>query len=384
MNKIIGIAVSAAAAAGLYSCATEKDTPSNADERLYFDSWIQTHCPGAEKVGIGTYILADEAGNPEKPVTDSQFVYVSYITSGLDGTITGYSEAETARKLGEYDSKKTYYFGPRVWTKASGYMYAGVNDMLSGMSVDGFRKAVIPGWLMSYQWYGSEQEFLDNVSGTNTIYDVKIVDAFSDSGKWQIDSIGRFLQKSREDFGDSFGYLDIYDIIQEKDTVHSKADSVSYGFYFINIDKGQPLDTKDSNGDEMDIPNGSHFFTTSGTTDTTIFINYVGRLLNGLVFDTNVERVAQVNGLSGGTYEPMEIQWADSYSELKMGTGDDASSMISGFAQTLWQMHPFGRALGIFYSTHGYGASGSGNSIPAYSPLLFEIEIVKDPEAEEE
>ena len=120
--------------------------------------------------------------------------------------------------------------------------------------------------------------------------------------------------------------------------------------------------------------------------DTTIYINYTGKLLNGLVFDTNIEKVAWDNGLysSSKSYEPAKIKWGESYSELTMG--DDDSSVITGFAMTLWDMRnlneegKYDKGVGVFYSPLGYGYSGSGSSIPPYAPLVFEIEIVANPE----
>jgi len=35
--------------------------------------------------------------------------------------------------------------------------------------------------------------------------------------------------------------------------------------------------------------------------------------------------------------------------------------------------------VGMFYSPYGYGTSGSGNLIPAYAPLVFEIKLVDEP-----
>ena len=60
--------------------------------------------------------------------------------------------------------------------------------------------------------------------------------------------------------------------------------------------------------------------------------------------------------------------------------GSDKSSMISGFAKTLWDMKAMEKGVGVFYSILGYGYSGSGSSIPAYAPLVFEIELVAKPE----
>ena len=42
------------------------------------------------------------------------------------------------------------------------------------------------------------------------------------------------------------------------------------------------------------------------------------------------------------------------------------------------------KGVGIFYSVLGYGSSGSGNAIPGFSPLMFEIEVVDKPAEEEE
>ena len=55
------------------------------------------------------------------------------------------------------------------------------------------------------------------------------------------------------------------------------------------------------------------------------------------------------------------------------------SDMIPGFAMTLWQMRAHEKGIGVFYSPLGYGYNGSGASIPSYSPLIFEIEIVDKP-----
>ena len=59
--------------------------------------------------------------------------------------------------------------------------------------------------------------------------------------------------------------------------------------------------------------------------------------------------------------------------------GTDGGSLIDGFSYALWKMKSFEKGRCIFYSTLGYSATGSGNKIPAYSPLIFDIEIVGKP-----
>ena len=117
--------------------------------------------------------------------------------------------------------------------------------------------------------------------------------------------------------------------------------------------------------------------------DTTVYINYTGMLLNGQAFDTTKERTAKDNNIysSSKTYEPVKITWSENWSGIKMG--DDGNSVKSGFAKTLWRMscvEGVKSATGMFYSGFGYSYSGSGDVIPAYAPLIFEIEFTEAPE----
>ena len=137
----------------------------------------------------------------------------------------------------------------------------------------------------------------------------------------------------------------------------SVLDSLKFGFYY------RQTAAPDS---DKEFPN-----------DTTIYINYIGRLLNGKVFDTTIADTAKRYSLysSSSTYEPVSIKFnKDDYTQIKMGT--DESDVIDGFAYTLSKMKSHESGVGIFYSGLGYGSSGSGGSIPSYSPLIFEIEIV--------
>ena len=65
----------------------------------------------------------------------------------------------------------------------------------------------------------------------------------------------------------------------------------------------------------------------------------------------------------------------ESFKDITMG----GSSLIEGFSYALDQMHPHESGTAIFYSTGGYAAKGSGDIIPPYSPLRFDIEIVDKP-----
>ena len=129
----------------------------------------------------------------------------------------------------------------------------------------------------------------------------------------------------------------------------SKKDSVKFGCYYRQT--GQPSSTE------------------AFPDDTTIYINYTGRLLDGKVFDTTIRDTAKRYGLysDSKTYSPVSVSYknTESYSEITMG--DSGSTLIDGFSYTISRMKSHEKGVGIFYSVLGYGSSGSGNAIPGFS-----------------
>lgn len=97
-----------------------------------------------------------------------------------------------------------------------------------------------------------------------------------------------------------------------------------------------------------------------------VAINYTGRLLDGTMFDSSVESDAKRGNIynAGRTYEPL------SYTVGQM-------SLIPGWEKGIMGQ-PEGSILQLIIpSAMGYGASGTRDgSIPPYSPLVFDIEIV--------
>lgn len=79
----------------------------------------------------------------------------------------------------------------------------------------------------------------------------------------------------------------------------------------------------------------------------TIYVNYAGRLLTDKQFD------------------------AGNFSFV-LGSG----GAIAGFEEGITKMKIGEKATLIFPSSLGYGSRGSGSSIPGYSPLVFDIEVI--------
>ena len=96
-----------------------------------------------------------------------------------------------------------------------------------------------------------------------------------------------------------------------------------------------------------------------------VAINYTGRLLDGMVFDTSLEPVAKANGL----YDPQRQYAPLSYTVGRM-------SLIRGWENGVINQPAGSKLTLIIPSWLGYGPQGAGDLIPPNSPLIFDLEIV--------
>ena len=349
MNKTFSIVLSIATALCVFGCAKVQHTGANDAERRYFDAWLHLNHPDITPTGLGIYVLEEKEGTGAV-VTDSGCAFVDYTIYDLDGSITNYTRKETAKQMGTYDT--TTYYGPATWftsaTEETSILQAGIRDALLGlnggkpMKVGGSKKFIIPSWLMSYKVYETAEEYLEHsTDGSAAIYEIKVADFTDSIYNWEIEQIGKYFAANQ----------DIYKGM-------TAADSLKLGFYYKELSAPSVADTLKS--------------------DTTIYINYTGKLLNGHVFDTTIEKVAKDNGLykAGKSYGPVPVKMASDYSEIKL----NGSSVISGFGLTIKQMGEDEKGIGVFWSKLGYQTGGSGESIPGYAPLIFEIELTAKPE----
>ena len=343
--------------AGLVSagCAVEETTRANEDEKMYLEAWISTHHPDAERMGMGIYVIGTdtEGADAALSVTKPCYAFVTYTVRDLEGNVSDTNDPEVAMQTGEYDPEEQYaYYGPEVWYVEDNNIYKGVEDMMVGLPVGSTREAVIPGWLQTYNRFDTEDTYMSEITDRSPlVYTVRVDGVTNDIMQWQKD---RMKDKSSEYAGGS--------------------EPVFEGFYFYSDpDSGEePEDDSEDDSEE----NIFH-------KDTTIYINYTGRLLNGQAFDTTVKKIAKDNRIFSESkeYGPIEVTMSADSTEIQL----DGSSVISGFSSTLWRIsRPFEKCTGMFWSSLGYGYSGSGTSIPGYAPLVFEIELVADPDPEEE
>jgi FKBP-type peptidyl-prolyl cis-trans isomerase len=98
----------------------------------------------------------------------------------------------------------------------------------------------------------------------------------------------------------------------------------------------------------------------------TVFVNYIGKTLDGKVFDTSLADEAKKAGLEqpGRTYEP-----------LKFVLGVDP--IIQGWNEGIMLMNEGSKAILVIPSNLAYGEQGGGDAIPPFSTLVFNVELVK-------
>ena len=315
------------------SCAKSAQDGLNDSALRYFRSWMEINHPDAVSSGRGVYILENVAGKEAMGSVDSYpYILLDYTCRDLKGNIVDYTEAGTAQILGEYEDIYTYT--PQPYYRGEGGLPAGLEDAIAGMDVGGERTVIIPGWLDSATQYDTEEEYIQNVSGDDAIYQIKLVEQIEDITKWEADSLDAYVARH-------YGL--------------SPSDTLAYGFYLLKTAGPE---------EPRDMP-----------TDTTLNINYTGRLLNGKVFDTTIRDTALVHGIysSSNDYDTSSVAMAEDYTDITL----DSSSIIEGFSYTLSKMHPGETVLGMFISQYGYSYTGSGKTIPPLSPLIFEIQIVE-------
>lgn len=351
----------------VFACAKPQTLSTNQKEKVYFDSWVQLYRSEAFANGLqgwGFYFdPTQELVGTGAPVKDSAFVRVKYTAYDLEGNILVSSNPDKHRQLGDYDT--TYYYGPTIWNKGDvTAVPAGIRSVLSTMNVGGKRTAIVPSWLMIYEDHDNGEAYFNSstTGGKSSIYEIEIVEATNNISRWELDSLHSFaasnpVYKYRK--SDADVPLDKARFVRCSD---ASKDTTGGGYYYQQLKKADK---------EKALP-----------IDTTIYVNYIGRLLDGRVFDTNIQDTAIVHHLysSSATYTPMQVRMATNFFDIKsISTSDGSeSSLINGFTYALKHMKPGEHGVALFYSGMGYSYTAT-ERIPSYCPLMFELQLVPQP-----
>ena len=343
MNRKLVLLAASALCLTLAGCVKDASESTGETARKYLNLWMEANHPDVSAETSGIYILEDIPGTGAQWDQENAYIYASTTIRALNGTISSTTEEAVAKQLGTYSIAN--YYGPKYQAVGEGFSYAGVDALLTGMKVGGKRTAVVPAWLLTTSRYNTQEEYIKAcTSSASLIYTVTLEGQTEDIAEAEKALLAQYVSKN-------YGSVSPVSYVDGED-----ADGT---FYFISDTSG--FDEEDALA-----------------SDAKVNLNYTGKLLSGKVFDTTLEKVAKDAGIysDSKSYSPVSITFAESYSDIKMG---DSGSPIDGFKGALSLMKWKGqKATVLFTSARGYKDSGSGSSIPAYAPLIFELEILED------
>lgn len=303
-------------AATLAGCAVQRDEDTDENERRLLEAHAGIHYPNAQKKASGLYFIELQPGTGAQPQSQD-YVYVNYTAYDLQGnvqtssSVTSSNSDSIARQLGTF--AYTTYYGPRLWGVGRSALYTGLEEALFGMRTGGKARILLPSWLTTV---GESDRQLTSPS----VFDIELLEVVSDIAEYEKNAL-RAYNQSR------------YNVQPENDDT----------WYFAELTPGA--------GEIAAINDTFHVW-------------YVGYLLDGFVFDTNIADSAKYHRIydSSATYEKLTPVYAE---EMEL---------VDGFKQALEKMKAGSEAIVYFSSDLGYEATGSGQ-IQAYTPLCFYLRM---------
>lgn len=331
-----------------FSCAKSDEGYGDITLGESLDAWVQKYRPDMKdyRVADGLYIkIIDGGGTETYTPVDSNYVDITFTSRQLNGTCFMTTDPERARDEGTY-SPRAHYVPLRVclglyfesYYGISTAQYAALVQMKQGDSVE-----IISGPRFAYGGLNVDSVYL----------------GFEGSGAYthgEIFSVSMKLHEIFTQLETTMSYrLEEY---AEKEMGIAEKDSIHYGIYL----KKHPDKT---------FPNND---TIPG--DSIVRINYIGRFLDGFVFDTNIESVAKEHRIYDATrtYGPYNIGFT--YADTTML----GNRSVDAFKYALRKMRVGEAATVATISKWAYGVNGlyrlDNTIIPSDAPLVYDIEII--------
>lgn len=333
--------VTAALLTGLVSCAETEDTDLTAFRQEAFDVWMKKYHPQAERQESGMYVEWIERNPEGRPLYEGYWMKLDYTGMLKNEEVFVSRSRQIAKQVGFFAYTTNYvpefmeYYpastgtitGGGFWSLAPGQILA-LQTMNEGDSL----RIYLPPSLSyaGYGFYGSDGYSPANMTvepGTPLIFDMKLNEVIPDPVLYGAKQVEAYAQNE----------LGIADL----------ADTVKVGMYLKIL---EPKPQGDSIG-----------------RDSSLSVYYIGRLLDGFIFDTNIDTIAVQNNIysTDKSYMPLTFKPGD----------DDEGAPIEGFRAATLEMRRGEWARTVFVSGLGYGAAGNSPSIPAYAPLVFDIYV---------
>lgn len=300
------------------SCDKDFKDPEG-DEMARFNAWIQVHnIPVDAKKPSGLYFVSQNEGNGLSPEIGDWVLY-SYTEKTLDGLVWLSDNSDIVKLYDRFDINyhytpvfAKYEKAPIQITGFSRTMLKGVFEGLGYLKESGKATLYIPYHL----GYGTTSAS-NGLGYQSLIYELELLKVIKDPRAYEKSLIDNYIAQNYpglQPINDSIYYIQLSP--PTVDTVTLAKDSIAY-------------------------------------------VYYKGMFLDGFVFDSNIDSVAQRLG--------RKFSSTDS---LKVTVG--GKEVIKGFSQALINMKKgeWGRA--IIPSFCGYDSIGNSN-IPPFTPLVFDI-----------
>ena len=325
------------------ACAEKVEDDIEAKRELAFETWMELHGDGATRLPSGVYVKklsSSSESDVVKPPVDGTWMSLNYTGRALySGNIFVSRDSATARLLGSFEYYTHYVpeFVKFSKTDTVGVLQ-GVYDALATMNEGDVVRAYIPSSLA----YGNNGA------------------SFTGGYQGQVTSIGSDVA-----------------IIMDLDLKKIVPDPVSYEtelvqqFAYNNWGK-RVDDTIAKNVYRQTLELGKKD-TLTVSDDTTVCVYYVGRFLDGFIFDTNIADTAK-------KYNIYDTSIGTKYDSLKISTNGTDTSYIAGFYKAIVGMKFGETAETVFTSLYGYGnrsqTPDDGTWINPYTPLRYTIEVL--------
>lgn len=349
------------------SCAKEEEDSIEDQRERSFEAWVAKNAPNAQKIEGGVYIeklyestqsgALTPSGDGEK---DIEWVMINYTGREMTtGNVFVTRDPEIAKHQGTY-TDYTHYISEYVpYTPYNTLYYSSNVDLIMGnflalgqMKEGDKYRVYIPSSLaygesgFSYNGSGFEGQ---NTLGANlpVIIDLELVKVVKDPSKYEASLVQNYAVAQMQ---------------------MNLSDTVRTNLYCKHLAYGK--ETRDT------VKDGE-----------TVSVYYVGRFMDGFVFDTNIEDTAKKHNLAQyydeSHYEVLSVEIGASEDE---DGNSSENAVVVGMDAALATMLYGESAQIIFTSAYGYGETGqfptystsSGSTvassiIPPYTPLIFDV-----------
>lgn len=324
MKRVVIAAVAIVLTVLAVSCARITTETTSPYDRI-LASWVKVNY-GADMApnDSGVYILDYHQGDG-KAIGDSSYVCAHYTRKDLEGNVLSTNHIDLSKQVGTYSESD--YYGSDIWRMGRNSIIPGLEHVLKTMKAGGRVTVAMPPAKATVASAGYNA--FPTTAGDNVIYEVEIDDVIDDIYDVQDEQLKEFSRK-----------------------YYGGMDTTAKGFYYKLVSETAGCD---SIADEVSVN-----------------VWYIGRRLDGSVFDTNIEDTAKKYRIynPSGSYSAMSVTYYKSLASFISN-----SNNIQGFTRALSMMKYGDRAETFFNSNHGYGETGNKAAIGEYSPLFFSLYI---------